>query len=255
MNFFDSVSDKTLNLAIIIVAILLVIVIIAGLGVYVYRQESGQNYSPAVQKQINDAEAAISKNPKDADARVRLATIYLSEDQYDDAKTELEEALKANKNHIGANQLMGAVYENEGNISQAVSYYKKTISLSEKTEFQSLNPYLYEAIYRLGAIYNDQKKYKDAVIVLKKGVTINPIDSDLRYQLGIAYVRDKKPDEAVTQFKEAVKYVPDFAEAYYWLGRAYELKGDKDLAKNAYRDALKYKPDYPEAKEAISRLS
>ena len=255
MGFFDSVSENMLNRIIVIVIVLIVVVTAAGLGLYAYRQIPAKNYSPAVQKQINDAEAAIAKNPKDADARVRLATIYLSESQYTEAKTELTQALEANKNHIGANQLMGAVYEHEGNISRAVSYYKKTISLSEKTEFQSLNPYLYEAIYRLGAIYIDQKKYKDAIAVLKKGVAINPIDSDLRYQLGIAYVRDKKPDEAITQLKEAVKYVPNFAEAHYWLGRACELKGDKDSAKKAYQDALKYKPDYPEAKEALNRLS
>lgn len=255
MSFFDSVSENTLNRAIVIVVVLIIVVTAAGLGLYAYRQIPAKNYSPAVQKQIDDAEAAIAKNPKDADARVRLATIYLSEDQYDDAKTELEEALKANKNHIGANQLMGAVYEYQGNISRAVSYYKKTISLSEKTEFQSLNPYLYEAIYRLGAIYIDQKKYKEAISVLKKGVSINPIDSDLLYQLGRAYVLDKDADDAITQLKEAVRYVPDFAEAHYWLGRAYELKGDKDLAKKAYQNALKYKPDYPEAKEALNRLS
>jgi predicted Zn-dependent protease len=90
--------------------------------------------------------------------------------------------------------------------------------------------------------------------VLKKGVAINPIDSDLLVKLGESYVLNKQADEAIPQLEAGVQYVPNFAEGYYWLGRAYEQKGDKDKARQNYELALKYKSDYKEAEEALKKL-
>lgn len=254
MSWFDSLDEKFLDKAIkwTIVAIIAAIVVS---GVYVgYKQWPRQEISVMAQKEIDKALAAVNKDPKDADARVKLANLYVEQEMYSDAKSQLETALSANKNHIAALALMGTIAEEDGQTAKAVDYYKKAIALSDEAEFKSLNPYMYESIYRLGSIYIEQKKYKDAIAVLEKGVKINQIDSDLKYKLGVAYLLSGKADDAVLQFEEALKFVPDFPEAYYWLGRAYEKKGNKDLAKQAYENALKYKSDYKEAEEALNKL-
>jgi predicted Zn-dependent protease len=255
MSFTDSVSDKTLNNAIKVVAALIAIVLVAGVGYLAYQQIAPKNsIPPLVQQEIDKALQTIAKNSKDADTRVKLAELYISQKMWNDAQTQLDEAISINKNHIGALELLGQLAETRGQTSNAINYYKKAIALSDKTEFKSLNPYYYEAMYRLGAIYLDQKKYKEAIAVLKKGVAINTIDSDLRVKLGEAYVLNKQPDEAIKELGEGLKYVPDFAEGYYWLGRAYELKGDKENAKLNYAQALKYNKNYTQAEEALNKL-
>lgn len=255
MGFMDSLDDKTLNKAIKYAIIAIIAVLIAGGAYVVYKQVWPQRQiSELAQKAIDSAAKAVAKDPKDADARVKLANLYIGEGMYGEAKTELEAALASNKNHIAALALMGTVYEDDGQVSKAVTYYKKAIALADKTEFKSLNPYMYESIYRLGSIYIDQKKYQEAIAVLEKGVKINQMDSDLRYKLGMAYLRAGKPEEAITQLEIAVTYVPSFAEAYYQLGQAYEKKGDKDQAKKAYENAIKNKSDYKEAEEALNKL-
>ncbi len=254
MSYLDSMSEETLNKATKIVIGLIVIALLVSAGFVVYRQLPKSEIPPLVQEEIDKNTAQIAKNPKDADAHATLGNLYLGQKMYDEAKKELETALALNKDHIAALSLLGQVYEQEGQITKAIDYYKKAIALSEKTEFQSLNPYMYESMYRLGSIYLDRKKYKDAIAVLSKGVALNQIDSDLRYKLGEAYVLDKKPDEAIAQFEVALKYVPDFAEVYFWMGRAYELKGDKGHAKQAYANALKMKKGYKEAEEALKKL-
>jgi tetratricopeptide (TPR) repeat protein len=254
MSWFDTLDEKFLDKAIkwTIIAIIAAVVVS---GAYVgYKQWPRKQLSAMTQKAIDTALQAVNKDPKDADARVKLANLYIEQEMWVDAQSQLETALSVNKNHIAALALMGTVYEHNGNISKAVEYYKKSISLSDQAEFKSLNPYMYESIYRLGSIYIDQKKYKDAIAILNKGVNINQIDSDLRYKLGVAYFLSGKPDDAITQLEEALKYVPDFPEAYYWLGQAYAKKGEKDLAKQAYENAIKFKSDYKEAKEALSKL-
>jgi protein O-GlcNAc transferase len=254
MSWFEKLDDKFLDKAIkwTIIAIIAAVVVS---GVYAgYKMWPRKQISAMAQKEIDKALQAVNKDPKDADARVKLANLYVEQEMYSDAKSQLETALSANKNHIAALALMGTIYEQDGQISKAVTYYKKSIALSDAAEFKSLNPYMYESIYRLGSIYIDQKKYKEAVAILQKGVAINQIDSDLKYKLGVALLLSGKPDDAVLQLEDALKFVPDFPEAYYWLGQAYAKKGNKALAKQAYENALKYKSDYKEAKEALSKL-
>lgn len=255
MSMLDSISEKTLNTAIKVIAVLIAVTLLAGGGYLVYRQIGPKSaVPPLVQEEIDKALTSIAKDPKNADTRVQLASLYIGQEMWGDAKSQLDSALSINKNHIGALALMGQVADHDGQVSKAVDYYKKAISLSDKTEFKSLNPYMYESIYRLGSIYVTQKKYKDAIDVLKNGVAINPIDSDLLVKLGEAYVLNKQPDEAITQLQAGLQYVPNFAEGYYWLGRAYELKGDKAKAKANYQLATKYKSGYKEAEEALNKL-
>lgn len=254
MSWFDSLDEKFLDKAIKYTVIAIIAALVVS-GAYVgYKQWPRQQVSALAQKEIDKALQAVNKDPKDADARVKLANLYVEQEMYDEAQSQLETALSANKNHIAALALMGTVSEENGQTSKAIDYYKKSIALSDKAEFKSLNPYMYESIYRLGSIYIEQKKYKEAVAILEKGVAINQIDSDMKYKLGEAYLLSGKPDEAVTQLEDALKFVPDFPEAYYMLGQAYAKKGNKDLAKQAYENALKYKSDYKEAKEALEKL-
>jgi tetratricopeptide (TPR) repeat protein len=255
MSFLDSISDKAINTAIKVVAVLIVVALVGGVGYLAYQQIGPKNQiPPLVQEEIDKALQTIAKDPKDADTRVALAGLYIGQKMWNDAQAELDSAISINKNHIGALALLGQVAEERGDTAKAVGYYKKAISLSDKTEFKSLNPYMYESIYRLGSIYITQKKYKEAIEVLGKGVDVNPIDSDLRIKLGESYVLNKEPDKAIAELEEGLKYVPNFAEGYYWLGRAYEQKGDKEKAKANYELALKYNKTYTEAEEALSKL-
>jgi tetratricopeptide (TPR) repeat protein len=250
----DSISDTTLNKIIKWLVVAIVVAAVAGAALLIYRAWPSSEVSPAVREAIEKAQAEIKKDPNNADARVKLASIYFAEGEYGDAKQQLETALRINKNHMAALQVMGAIYETEDDNAKAVTYYKKAIALGEKTEFKSLNPYLYEAVYRLGAIYVDQKKDKEAIEVLKKGISYNPVDSDMRNLLGLAYLNNKQYDEAIKEFQIALKYVPEFAEAYYGLGQAYEEKGDKAQAKDAYEKAVQYGDNYTEAEKALERV-
>ncbi len=247
-------SDEQLNKAIWVVVALIAVTLVSAGGYLAYRNYLSGNIPPVIQIEMDKAKAQIEKNPKDVEARVRLANLYIGENMNAEAKLELEQVLKINKNHIAALTLLGTVYETQGQDSKAVTYYKRSIAVAEKTEFQALNIYLYEAYYRLGSIYMKRKEYDKAIEVLKKDSQLNPMDSDLHNQLGRAYLKKGDSDTAIVEFSEALKYVPNFAEAHYGLGQAYEKKGDKAKAIEEYKNALKYKSDYEEAGKAIDRL-
>lgn len=247
-------SEEWINKAIWVVAGLIVITLVI-LGGYVYYQNYPRStVPPLVQKAIDEAKDKVAEDPDNADLRVELARLYVGTKLYDEGIAELQAALKLNNKHVGALALMGMAYEEKGREGRAIDFYKKAISYGTKEEMQALNPYLYEAQYRLGNIYIEQSRYDLAIEVLKGGLKNNPFDSDLHYLLGKAYLGKGSYDLAITEFEEAIKYVPNFAEAHYGLGQAYEKKEEKDRAITAYETALKYKKDYREAQEALNRL-
>jgi len=250
----SDLSNEQLNKAIWIVVALIVITLSAAGGYFAYKNYLTGNIPPLIQKEMDKAKQDIAKDPKNVEARIKLANLYIGENMNSEAKLELEQVLKINKNHIAALTLLGTVYESTGQDNQAVTYYKKAIAVAEKTEFKALNIYLYEAYYRLGSIYLKQKAYDKAIEVLKKDSSLNPMDSDLHYQLGQAYLKKGDADTAILEFSDALKYVPNYAEAYFGLGQAYEKKGDKPKAIEAYQNALKYKSDYEDAKKALEKL-
>lgn len=187
-------------------------------------------------------------------ARLELANLYLQTKKYDDSLAEAKLVLKIDKENAYGIAVMAMSYNAKGNISLAVKYYKQAIAISEKGESPGRSAAFTESVFRLGKIYTDQKKYKDAIVLFEKSVSWNSIDSDARYQLGNAYLLDGQYDKAIEHLLVAVKFVPEYFEAQYALGQAYEKKGNKEDAIKAYKKAIEAKADYTEAKDALERL-
>ncbi|HEY5370363.1 MAG TPA: tetratricopeptide repeat protein [Hanamia sp.] len=79
--------------------------------------------------------------------------------------------------------------------------------------------YMYAYREKAIALYN-QAKYKDALKVLKRSVTIQN----------------------------------NFDEGYYWMGQCYEKLNQKDDAIQSYQNALLYDKNYTEARDALNKL-
>ena len=97
-----------------------------------------------------------------------------------------------------------------------------------------------EARNTLGVVLIHEKKYADAIGVLKT------LTGDMLYQtpwdawgnLGQAYLEKGDVDEAVGALKRSVAAQPKYCVANYRLGLAYEKKGDLSAAREALTRAL-----------------
>jgi type IV pilus assembly protein PilF len=97
-----------------------------------------------------------------------------------------------------------------------------------------------EAKNTLGVIYIHEKKYDDAIEVLK------PLTADILYgspqtswgNLGWAYLQKGSHDEAIDALRRSVASQPAFCVGNYRLGLAYEKKGDVKAAREAFRRAV-----------------
>ncbi|MFO0756850.1 MAG: tetratricopeptide repeat protein [Byssovorax sp.] len=100
----------------------------------------------------------------------------------------------------------------------------------------------------LGVILIHQKRYDDAIAVLK------PLAGDILYgspekswgNLGWAYLEKGSTDEAIEALRRAIAAQPLFCVGNYRLGLAYEKKSELALAREAYSKAID--TDRPECK-------
>jgi tetratricopeptide (TPR) repeat protein len=71
---------------------------------------------------------------------------------------------------------------------------------------------------------------------------------------GIALYNEKKYQEAIKVLKRAVTIQNNFDEGYYWMGKCYEKLNQKNEAIQSYQNALLYDKNYEEARAALDSL-
>ena len=108
-------------------------------------------------------------------------------------------------NHLGM-----ALFAEQRN-EEAISHYKRAISLSPNYTF---------AHYNLGNSLFAVKKYKEAIFHYKMAIKLNPSYTYAHYNLGIVLLHQKEPKEAAQQFKETIRLRPDLEKAHDYFKMA-----------------------------------
>lgn len=157
-------------------------------------------------------------NPRDADAHVQLALIYLQRNQKEKAVEHLETALSIDENEIDANYELGRLARRNGELQRALDYF--AVVLGQDDRFR-----LSEIWREIGVTYFDAAMFREAREALEKFVERRSADPEGLYYLGLVCKKLDEPQKAAEYFAEAVDAVrasPDF--------RARELREWKRLA-------------------------
>ncbi|MBE0448026.1 MAG: tetratricopeptide repeat protein [Actinobacteria bacterium] len=180
-----------------IIIFLLLMFVIAGLIVQrVY-------YKPpvvrtAIERDLLRYKTTIKNNPKDAEAHVGLASIYLEIGQPDKAVKELNTAIKLEPRSWNARFELGMAYDALNKTDEAARQFWQAIAIDPSNEY---------AFHQLGRLYHKQKQYDRAIQAYKKTLGINPTLADTHYYLGQCYEKTNKKELAKREYKEALKYV------------------------------------------------
>ncbi|MEW6556696.1 MAG: tetratricopeptide repeat protein [Elusimicrobiota bacterium] len=104
------------------------------------------------------------------------------------------------------------------------------------------SPYNIRPYNNLGFLYYEQKKYVQAINILKRAIFLKPDHTKAHNNLGIAYLAIKQYENAKKEFQEIIKLNPDNWEAHSNLGLLYfELKQYKESFKE-YKKAISLSP-------------
>jgi arylsulfatase A-like enzyme/Flp pilus assembly protein TadD len=181
--------------------------------------------------------AAEDKTKMDRQSREKLASLgYLSSFRGPLKKTFTRQddlkALLPYQNML--TNAMGAYHK--GAIETATELLKEI--LAERSDFDLAYTYL-------ATIYKEQKKWKDALDILRRGYQLNPSSYRVVTSFGIFLADMGAPDEAIEVLKKGLAIIDYDPETWNYLGVAYWKKGALDEAGQAYEKALSIDNNYP----------
>lgn len=173
--------------------------------------------------------------------------------------------------HFAAGQLA----ESHGDFPQAITQYRNALVLDKNH---------LPAMYRLGCVYAQAKRYSDALQTwnryvqathgsaeaysnlafthelagnpnaaetdYKRGIEHDPKNQACRVNYGLMLARHARIAEATVQFQAVLSP----AEVHYNLATVHELQRRKDLAKVEYQKALALDPNFADARTKLASL-
>lgn len=200
----------------------------------------------AMHERLGDTDAAISeyKKAQKADSQnsvihLDLASLYIKKNDTQKAIEELAIAAKIDPEAVEPHAILAILYSSQNKPDLAASEYE--IALKNASKLQPENIGIYRT---LGAVYLQQKKYKEAENVYRLIFNLSPNDSEAHFYLANIYEELKNRDAAVLELKKSLELNPDYHEALNYLGYLYvEENQNLDKAEAMIRKALEMQPD------------
>jgi cytochrome c-type biogenesis protein CcmH/NrfG len=122
-----------------------------------------------------------------------------------------------------------------------------SIELMEKIEdlkeMVKKDPEDLDAWMKLGNIYFEHNRYREAIEAYSQYLSLKPVDPDIRTNMGIMLSRLGDYDGAIEEFRKAAESDPKHMNSWYYLG--FTLLHDKqnpNEAIKAWEDYLKVEP-------------
>ena len=169
------------------IAVTAFVVLLLGGAAYfgwtVYRDRQIEESSSATGRLIAALVGQVRKSPNDPVLRVRLGEAYGATGKYPEATEQLNAAIKINPKHSGAYLDLGMIAMLTNNNKIAENYFQKVLSITEGDQYTSLNTTREQALYNLGTIALQDKRYSDAAGFFKGALHIRRDSSDSYYQL------------------------------------------------------------------------
>jgi tetratricopeptide (TPR) repeat protein len=215
---------------------------------------------PAPSQTIETAVRAVREHPDSESDRITLATIYLQSGRNRNAFDALQEFLKTYKGSAASFKLLATAYLREEDYEQAkVAAAQASVSapndatalyllamaelgLQNAEQGQSLllaslklDPAAAETNFQLGLLYAKKREYlPEAIVMLEKARAKESGSGAIETALGSAFLASNRLEDAVRCLESAAKIAPNNGEPWYLLADAYrrlhqELKADEAL--------------------------
>ena len=170
----------------------------------------------------------------------------------DKAIPALEKAVSLNPDLFVSHYYLGFAYNAKGNQAKAKEHFKAFL---DRAASQGGDPKMVAAAKQAiegdlrvkGIALAKEKKFAEAIPVLKKAVAANDKDYEAHYYLGLSLVRTKDDASAQRHFVKVIQLAPKLPLPYYYAGRNAYAKQDNANAKKWLEGFLRLKADAAQA--------
>ncbi len=183
------------------------------------------NHAPDLAK--TELQRAVSDNPNDVNARMRLAQFLVQEQDSGAALKQIDRALILSPNNPAVLQAKAQVMLARNDFDGAVAALQQISTAYPK---DPIGP------YRLGQLYGSRKQYGQAATQFELALERAPQAPQLLTALVNTYMAQNASGKAVTLLENTIKSSPDDAPAHELLGEVYlRLKRYPDAEKELKR--------------------
>lgn len=221
---------------------------------------------------------AVSIDPTDEIAHLKMANFFLYTENYDKAFAEINLVLKRNVYNAEAYFLKGMCYKGLGKMDKAISsfqtavqtepqYYDGFMQLgllySKKKDPLALqyfdnairvDSFNYEAHYAKAMFHQSQNQFEKAKAVFKNAVRIDKTYAEAYYNIGWMLLQQDSTEKAKREFERVIAYDQDNARAYYNRGLCNEILEKYSEAHADYEQALVFDPEFDLPTTALKRV-
>jgi tetratricopeptide (TPR) repeat protein len=170
--------------------------------------------------------------------KYQLGRAYLQNNNPNQAKVALDQAISINPNYDDANLLLARINVSTGH-SDAV--------IEPMTRLLKRSPDLKTAALFLAAAYGALNRLDDAAVVLQEQAKLTPQDPQIQTALGLTFRQAKRYDEARQAFEKAAQLVPNNITLMDQLVELDLLNKRYEAPRQRIRHQFEKTPDAPAA--------
>ncbi len=135
--------------------------------------------------------------PEDFESQAQLASIYITQNQYDMAIATWEDLLAEDSENSKFQDGLVRTYQKAGKINKAIEIAQHYI---DRDADNSVN------YTRIAKLYADEDLTDDAITAYQKAVEINPGNAELYQEMATLYLRKEDVEAAKNAYQEAIRY-------------------------------------------------
>ena len=224
-------------------------------------------------------EKALSLNPDDEKAHLKMAKLFLYIEEFPKAFVEINTVLKGNVYNAEAYFLKGMCYKSMKDTNKAISSFQTAVQTDPKFVDAHLqlaliydnkkdaialkyfeNAYKVdtnnlEPLYGQAMFWQKQQNFTEAKKVFRRMILRDRSYAKSYYNTGWMLMQEDSTEKAIRQFDIAIQNKPDYADAYYNRGICKEILEKYQEALEDYNQAISFNSDYLPYKEAQQRVS
>ncbi len=170
-----------------------------------------------------------------------VLTSVSQENWEQDMKKGFEKVLSAKNDHVNRHRDLIADWREKGHLGELIQLYE--LEKANRTDDAAF-------IYGLGYAYalteekDDRKAVVKAETNFKVAITLDPSMFWAHYSLGAIYQRQQKYDEALSKFETSLSLNPKYYPAYYYIGEIQIIQGKHAEALNSFKTAQTLNPKW-----------
>ena len=183
-------------------------------------------------KSLTYFQKALSLKPENGDIHLKLARTYEQMNDYNSALKEYDVALKNSS-------------EKEDILSSLEKIWQKKVDEFPKDA---------EAHANLGVVYQNQKRYAEALNEYKKAESLNPSNLNTKINIGTLFQEQKKYDNAISTYNSILAIQPYNAKVLVYKAECSKALNRKEEAIELYKTALNIEPKNAQIKAELYEL-